>query len=77
MRFTARMDMAGPRTEGRGSPNPTSSAHADGPAPGFYFVGAHFLYAASSAMIHGVGRDARRVADVIAGRVRAGATAAA
>jgi len=28
-------------------------------------------------MIHGVGRDARRVADVIAGRVRAGATAAA
>src|SRR5262249_30867700 len=25
--------------------------------PGFYFVGAHFLYAMSSTMIHGVGRD--------------------
>jgi putative flavoprotein involved in K+ transport len=31
--------------------------------PGLYFVGVHFLYAASSGMIHGVGRDARRIAD--------------
>jgi putative flavoprotein involved in K+ transport len=37
--------------------------------PGLYFVGLHFLYAFSSTMIHGVGRDARRVADGIAERV--------
>jgi putative flavoprotein involved in K+ transport len=36
--------------------------------PGLYFVGLHFLYAASSAMIHGVGRDAGHVADAIAAR---------
>ena len=35
-------------------------------APGLYFVGQHFLYSASSAMVHGVGRDARRVVDTIA-----------
>lgn len=40
--------------------------------PGFYFAGAEFIYAASSSMIHGVGRDARRIADVIAGRIRSG-----
>jgi putative flavoprotein involved in K+ transport len=40
--------------------------------PGLYFVGLHFLYAMSSTMIHGVGRDAEHVAQVIAGRVRAG-----
>jgi putative flavoprotein involved in K+ transport len=40
--------------------------------PGLYFVGLHFLYAMSSTMIHGVGRDAAHVAEVIAGRVRAG-----
>lgn len=34
--------------------------------PGLYFVGLHFLYALSSAMIHGVGRDARVVARMIA-----------
>ena len=38
--------------------------------PGLYFVGLHFLYALSSTMIHGVERDARRVAETIAGRVR-------
>lgn len=32
-------------------------------APGLYFVGLHFLYSFSSAMIHGVGRDAARIAD--------------
>ena len=37
--------------------------------PGFYFVGSEFVYAASSSMIHGVGRDARRVVGVIAGRL--------
>jgi putative flavoprotein involved in K+ transport len=34
--------------------------------PGLYFVGLHFLYAFSSDMIHGVGRDAARVAGAIA-----------
>jgi putative flavoprotein involved in K+ transport len=34
--------------------------------PGLYFVGLHFLYAMSSTMIHGVGRDARHVAETIA-----------
>lgn len=33
--------------------------------PGFYFVGLHFLYALSSTMIHGIARDAKRIADVI------------
>ena len=40
--------------------------------PGLYFVGLHFLYAASSAMIHGVGRDAEHVVEAIeAGSARA------
>jgi len=34
--------------------------------PGLYFVGLHFLYSLSSAMVHGVGRDARFVAETIA-----------
>lgn len=34
--------------------------------PGLYFVGPHFLYSASSTMIHGIGRDARHVAKRIA-----------
>jgi putative flavoprotein involved in K+ transport len=37
--------------------------------PGLYFVGLHFLYAMSSTMIHGVGRDAARIAALIARRV--------
>jgi len=36
--------------------------------PGLYFVGLHFLYAASSTMIHGVGRDADRIARHVAAR---------
>ena len=36
--------------------------------PGLYFVGLHFLYAFSSTMIHGVARDAQRIAGVIAAR---------
>ena len=36
--------------------------------PGLYFVGLHFLSAMSSSMVHGVGRDAAHVADVIANR---------
>jgi putative flavoprotein involved in K+ transport len=38
--------------------------------PGLYFVGLHFLYALSSTMIHGVERDARRVAATVASRTR-------
>jgi putative flavoprotein involved in K+ transport len=37
--------------------------------PGLYFVGRQFLYAMSSTMIHGVGRDAAHVAGVIAARL--------
>jgi putative flavoprotein involved in K+ transport len=43
--------------------------------PGFYFVGLHFLYSMSSTMIHGVARDAERIADTIQARVQAGAGA--
>jgi putative flavoprotein involved in K+ transport len=34
--------------------------------PGLSFVGLHFLYAVSSTMIHGVARDAERIASAIA-----------
>jgi len=40
--------------------------------PGLYFVGLHFLYAFSSTMIHGVGRDAARIANAVAARARSG-----
>ncbi|MDQ2767791.1 MAG: NAD(P)/FAD-dependent oxidoreductase [Gemmatimonadota bacterium] len=36
--------------------------------PGLFLVGQHFLYAMSSTMIHGVGRDAERIANAIAMR---------
>jgi putative flavoprotein involved in K+ transport len=36
--------------------------------PGLYFVGLKFLYSVSSAQVHGVGRDASRVAEAIAAR---------
>jgi putative flavoprotein involved in K+ transport len=36
--------------------------------PGLYFVGLRFLYSKSSEQIHGVGRDAARIADLIADR---------
>jgi len=38
--------------------------------PGLYYVGLHFLYSASSAMIHGIARDAERIAKTIHARVR-------
>jgi len=38
-------------------------------APGLYFVGLHFLYSLSSEMIHGVGRDAARIAALAYARV--------
>ena len=40
--------------------------------PGLYFVGLEFLYAMSSVLVHGVGRDAQHIADHIASRVLAG-----
>jgi putative flavoprotein involved in K+ transport len=48
-----------------------SPRHASGvvtEVPGLYFVGLHFLYAMSSSMIHGVGRDAARISDAVAAR---------
>ena len=42
--------------------------------PGLYFVGLHFLYSFSSTMIHGVARDAERIANTIQARVGADAT---
>jgi putative flavoprotein involved in K+ transport len=44
--------------------------------PGLFFVGQHFLYSFSSTMIHGVGRDAERIAGAVAERA-ASATAKA
>jgi hypothetical protein len=43
--------------------------------PGLCFVGLFFLHAMSSAMIHGVGRDALRVAEVIAASTNTGRSA--
>lgn len=40
-------------------------------SPGLYFVGLHFLTAMSSATLFGIGRDAARIADAVAARVRA------
>ncbi|MGB8223890.1 MAG: NAD(P)/FAD-dependent oxidoreductase [Polyangiales bacterium] len=42
-------------------------------APGLYFVGLHFLFSLSSGMIHGVGRDAERVAKLAHARLHEGA----
>jgi putative flavoprotein involved in K+ transport len=39
--------------------------------PGLSFVGLHFLYSMSSTMIHGVGRDAERIAEAIEQRLMA------
>jgi putative flavoprotein involved in K+ transport len=42
--------------------------------PGLYFVGLHFLYAMTSDTVNGVGRDAERIARVIAERARSART---
>ena len=57
-----------PIFDDHGEPHQTRGV-VDG-EPGLYFVGLHFLYAMSSSMIHGVGRDADYVANVIAKRGR-------
>lgn len=54
---------------------PRAEARHSRPAeglPGLYFAGLQFLYAQSSSMVHGVGRDARRVAEAIAADLRGG-----
>jgi putative flavoprotein involved in K+ transport len=38
--------------------------------PGLYFVGLHFLHSFSSTMIHGIARDAKRIADAIEVRAK-------
>jgi len=43
--------------------------------PGLYFVGLEFLYAMSSVMVHGVGRDAEHIVKHISSRVPAGSAA--
>jgi putative flavoprotein involved in K+ transport len=55
-----------PVFDDRGEPRHDGGVVPD--QPGFYFLGLHFLYAMSSTMIHGVGRDAERIAKVIASR---------
>jgi putative flavoprotein involved in K+ transport len=55
-----------PVLETNGRPRQERGVVAD--VPGLYFVGLHFLYAMSSGMIHGVGRDADHVAEQIAVR---------
>ncbi len=45
--------------------------------PGLYFVGLHFLYAMSSGMVQGVGRDAAYIARDIAARSPASTRVAA
>lgn len=44
--------------------------------PGLYFVGLHFLHSASSTMIHGIARDAERIAGAIDNRIRSAAVPA-
>lgn len=57
-----------PIFDARGEPHHVGGMVAD--APGLYFVGLHFLYSMSSTMIHGVGRDAARIARAVAERAR-------
>jgi putative flavoprotein involved in K+ transport len=51
---------------GDGKPNHNRGVAED--EPGLYFVGLKFLYSMSSSQIHGVGRDAARIAELIARR---------
>ena len=53
-----------PVFDGQGDPRHVRGEAKD--APGLSFVGLHFLYAMSSTMIHGVGRDAEYLAARIA-----------
>jgi putative flavoprotein involved in K+ transport len=53
-----------------GEKEPLHERGAVASEPGLYFVGLAFLYAASSSMIHGVGRDAEHIVQVITSRTR-------
>jgi putative flavoprotein involved in K+ transport len=57
-----------PILDERGVPRHQAGVVSD--APGLYFVGLHFLYSLSSEMIHGVGRDAARIAALAHARLR-------
>jgi putative flavoprotein involved in K+ transport len=58
-----------PVFEANGEPRHRSGISTD--EPGLYFVGLHFLHSMSSTMIHGIARDAKRIADAIEHRTRA------
>jgi putative flavoprotein involved in K+ transport len=55
-----------PIFEPDGEPRHQSGVAAD--EPGLYFVGLHFLHSFSSTMIHGIARDAKRIAETIEAR---------
>ena len=55
-----------PIFETNGEPRHQSGVASD--EPGLYFVGLHFLHSFSSTMIHGIARDAKRIADMIQSR---------
>ena len=55
-----------PIFETNGEPRHQSGIASD--EPGLYFVGLHFLHSFSSTMIHGIARDAKRIADTIYSR---------
>ena len=57
-----------PIFETDGEPRHQSGIASD--EPGLYFVGLHFLHAFSSTMIHGIARDAKRIADTIERRTK-------
>jgi putative flavoprotein involved in K+ transport len=57
-----------PIFEANGEPRHESGIVRD--EPGLYFVGLHFLHAFSSTMVHGLARDAKRIADTVAMRSR-------
>ena len=61
-----------PVFDAKGWPKQESGVVAD--EPGLYFIGLPFIYAFSSTMIHGVGRDAERIARVIEERTRTAAS---
>jgi putative flavoprotein involved in K+ transport len=53
-----------------GDKEPLHSRGVVAKEPGLYFVGLEFLYAASSTMVHGVGRDAQYIVQAIASQSR-------
>jgi putative flavoprotein involved in K+ transport len=62
-----------PILDDRGEPRHDRGVVPD--EPGLYFVGLHFLTSMASAMVHGVGRDAARIAALAAARSRQPAVA--